>query len=209
VTPVRVKICGITSPEDGVMAAAAGADAVGFVFWPKSPRFIDLTTARAISRALPPFVIRVGVWVNPELEEVAQAVTEAGLDVVQLHGSEPPDLFGRLPRRGVKALPVGPDFRLEDALRYQGPASGILLDTQGAQAPGGTGEVFDWAVARQAREQISYLVLAGGLRPENVAHAIRCVRPDAVDVSSGVERTPGQKDPPKVAAFIRAVREAQ
>jgi phosphoribosylanthranilate isomerase len=205
---VRVKICGITSPDDGLMAARAGADAVGLVFWPRSPRNVDLAAARAIARALPAFVLRVGVFVDPTAETIAQAVDAAGLDLLQLHGGEPPEAFDGLPRRGVKAIRIGPGFDATHALRYEGRAAGLLLDTQSASAPGGTGETFDWSIAGALRPRVSYLVLAGGLTAANVAGAIAAVRPDAVDVSSGVESVPGRKDPEKVRAFIDAVRRA-
>jgi phosphoribosylanthranilate isomerase len=204
--PVRVKICGITSPEDGIMAARAGADAIGLVFWPRSPRYVDLDKARAIAAAVSPFVLRVGVFVDATTDEIGRAVHAAGLDVVQLHGDEPPEVFDRLPRRGLKALRVGPGFDASRALSYQRHAAGLLLDTQAKGVPGGTGETFDWAVAEWVRTQVSCLVLAGGLTPDNVGDAIATVKPDAVDVSSGVESEPGRKDPNKVRAFIEAVR---
>jgi phosphoribosylanthranilate isomerase len=204
---VRVKICGITTPEDGLMAVHAGADAIGLVFWPKSPRFVDAAHARAIAQALPPFVLRVGVFVDPSPQVVAEAVEAAGLDLLQLHGAEPPDAFAALPRRALKALRVGEDFDLAQALKYEGRAAGLLVDTQSSRGLGGTGETFDWTLVRELRQKTSFLVLAGGLVPGNVAQAIAAVRPDAVDVSSGVERAPGEKDPEKVRAFIAAVRE--
>jgi phosphoribosylanthranilate isomerase len=206
--PVRVKICGITSAEDGLTAARAGADAIGLVFWPRSPRHVGLDQARAISRAVPPFVLRVGVFVDAGADEIARAAGAARLDVAQLHGSEPPEAFDALCVRGIKALRVGPGFDPADAVRYEGKAAGLLLDTHAKSAPGGTGETFDWTLARELRPRVSYLVLAGGLTPENVGRAIAEVRPDAVDVSSGVESAPGRKDADKVRAFIEAVRSA-
>jgi phosphoribosylanthranilate isomerase len=202
----RVKICGITSPEDGAMAARAGADAVGLVFWSRSPRRVSLAAAREIGRALPPFVLRVGVFVDAAPTELIAAAEAARLDVLQLHGDEPPEDFAGLPRRGIKALRVGPGFDVEQALRYEGRASGLLLDTRSGSAPGGTGETFDWSLAQGLRPRVSYLILAGGLTPENVGAAISQMKPDAVDVSSGVESAPGRKDPEKVRAFIEAVR---
>jgi phosphoribosylanthranilate isomerase len=205
---VRVKICGITTPEDGVMAAEAGADAIGFVFWPRSRRHVDAHQAREIGRAVSPLVLRVGVFVDASLEELARTADAAALDVLQLHGDEPPEIFDSLSRRGLKAMRVGAGFEGELALRYEGRASGLLLDAQDDRAPGGTGMTFDWAAARDLRPRVSYLVLAGGLTAENVGQAISVVRPDAVDVSSGVESAPGRKDADKVRAFIEAVRRA-
>jgi phosphoribosylanthranilate isomerase len=205
---VRVKICGITTPEDGVMAARAGADAIGLVFHPKSPRYVTLEAARAITLAVPPLVLRVGVFVDASVPTMAEAVEAVGLDLVQLHGAEPPEAFDGLPRRGLKAIRVGPGFDVEAALRYEGRAAGLLLDTQSPKGDGGTGETFDWSLVQELRTRTTYLMLAGGLTPENVGRAIRSVRPDAVDVSSGVERRPGEKDIAKVRAFIDAVKEA-
>jgi phosphoribosylanthranilate isomerase len=205
---VRVKICGITTPEDGVMAARAGADAIGLVFHPQSPRYVDSATARAIAAAVPPLVLRVGVFVDPTPPVIAEAIEAGGLDLLQLHGSEPPEAFDALPRRAIKAIRVGASFDIEQALRYDGRAHGLLLDTETTRAQGGTGETFDWSLVQELRQRASYLILAGGLNPENVTRAIKAVRPDAVDVSSGVERAPGQKDPDMVRAFIEAIQEA-
>jgi phosphoribosylanthranilate isomerase len=205
---VRVKICGITTPEDGVMAAQAGADAIGLVFFARSPRHVTLERARAITLAVPPLVLRVGVFVDATAPAIAEAVEAGRLDLVQLHGHEAPEVFAALPRRGLKAIRVGPGFDLESALRYEGRAAGLLVDTQSTSSAGGTGETFDWSLVQELRTRTSYLMLAGGLTPENVGQAIRTVRPDAVDVSSGVERAPGEKDIDKVRAFIDAVKEA-
>jgi phosphoribosylanthranilate isomerase len=206
---VFVKICGITSEEDARVAADAGADAVGFILWPGSPRRVDAATARRIARALPPSVVRVGVFVDAAREELVRASEEAELDLLQLHGSEPPEALADLPRRVLKAVRVGRDFVPQAALRYEGRASGILLDTDRAGLAGGTGEVFDWSLVREVRRKASFVVLAGGLRPENVKAAIEAVRPDGVDVSSGVEELPGRKDPARVRAFVDAVRSVE
>ena len=206
---VAVKICGITSVEDGLLATRCGADAIGLVLWPESVRSVNLATGRAIAAALPPLVHRVGVFVNPTRAEVERAIEEIGLDVVQLHGDETPEFCRDLPRRVLKAVRVGAGFRAEEALRYENFAAGVLLDTRAdepAARPGGTGRAFDWTLARKVRENARCLVLAGGLTPENVGRAVAAVEPDAVDVSSGVESSPGRKDPARVRAFVRAVR---
>jgi len=206
---VLIKICGITSPEDGLFAAEAGADAVGFVFWAMSPRRVDVERAAAISRLLPPFVLRVGVFVDASRDEMARAADTVGLDLLQLHGDEPPEAFAGLPRRALKAVRVGRGFKAKEALRYSGQAAGLLVDTRLAgdtAMPGGTGVPFDWSLVKDLRAQAPFLVLAGGLSAENVASAIEAVRPDAVDVSSGVEAMPGRKDPARVRAFVEAVR---
>jgi phosphoribosylanthranilate isomerase len=203
-----VKICGITSGEDARVAAEAGADAVGFVFWPESPRCVAGARAREIGECLPPEIVRVGVFVDASPDEMARVAEEARLDVLQLHGDERPESLGDLPLRAWKAVRVGPGFVAADALRYEGRAAGLLLDTRTAGAPGGTGRSFDWSLAVAVRQRASFLMLAGGLDPLNVRSAIRAVRPDGVDVSSGVESAPGRKDAEKVRAFLRAVREA-
>jgi len=209
VTRLFVKICGITSPEDGVAAVEAGADAIGLVFWPESPRAVTPEGARAIGEALPPFVVRVGVFVDATRDEMTRVADAAGLDMLQLHGDEPPEAFAGLPRRALKAVRVGDGFAPEDALRYAGKAAGVLVDTRlpgGTPLPGGTGVPFDWTLVKGLAEQVRFLVLAGGLAPENVAAAIRAVRPHGVDVSSGVESAPGRKDPKRVKALLDAVR---
>jgi phosphoribosylanthranilate isomerase len=201
-----VKICGITSAEDALLAVEAGADAVGLVFWPGSPRHVDTATARRISGALPASVVRVGVFVDAPVDDMARAAEEACLDLLQLHGNEPPEALRSLPRRAWKAVRVGWDFAVADALRYEGHAAGILLDSRAEGPPGGTGKTFDWTLAREVRKGASFLVLAGGLDPENVATAIALVRPDGIDVSSGVEMSPGRKDPARMRAFVAAAR---
>jgi phosphoribosylanthranilate isomerase len=206
---IFVKICGITCPEDAQLAADAGADAVGFVFWPKSPRRVDATTARRIGDTLPPSVVRVGVFVDAPREELARTADEAGLDLLQLHGSETPEALVDLPRRVLKAVRVASDFTPQTALQYEGRAAGLLLDTHREGTPGGTGETFDWSLVREVRRRATFLVLAGGLRPDNVKAALQAVGPDGVDVSSGVERAPGRKDASKVKAFVDAVRSVE
>ena len=208
-TRLFVKVCGITSPEDGVAATEAGADAIGLVFWPESPRAVTPERARAIVEPLPPFVVRVGVFVDASRDEMARVADAAGLDMLQLHGAEPPESLAGLPRRALKAVRVGDGFAPEDALRYAGKAAGILGDTRlpgGTPLPGGTGVPFDWSLVRGLAKQVRFLMLAGGLSPSNVAAAIRAVRPHGVDVSSGVESAPGRKDPERVKAFVDAVR---
>jgi phosphoribosylanthranilate isomerase len=211
VTRLLVKICGITSAEDAHLAVEAGADALGFVFFSMSPRRTTAERAAAIARELPPGVRRVGVFVNEPREEMARVADAVGLDLLQLHGDEPPEALLGLPRPAIKAVRVGKGFAAEEALRYAGKCAGILVDTRLAGQtllPGGTGVPFDWSLVRGLAERVPFLMLAGGLGPSNVAEAIRVVRPHAVDVSSGVESLPGRKDPEKVRAFVKAAREA-
>jgi len=204
-----VKVCGITRPEDGLLAAEAGADAVGFVFYPKSPRKVDVAQAAAIARVLPPFLLRVGVFVDASRGEMTRVADEVGLDLLQLHGDEPVEALEDLPRRALKAVRVGRGFTSDEAMRYAGRAAGIVVDTRlvgETVVPGGTGVPFDWSLVRGLRDEVDFLMLAGGLSPDNVAAAIGEVRPHAVDVSSAVERLPGRKDPDRLRAFVEAVR---
>ena len=207
---VRVKICGITNLADARAAIAAGADALGFVFVPGTPRYISPDLAGEIVRELPPFIARVGLFVDAETRTVAEALVRSGMDTLQFHGEETPD-FVRQFRRAVKVMKA---FRVrgeETLLRlpaYADAVDAILLDAYVAGAHGGTGARFDWKLAVQARNLGRPLVLAGGLTPANVAEAVRTVRPYGVDVSSGVESAPGQKDPEKLAGFVRAARSA-
>ena len=200
---MRVKICGITCREDALSAVAAGADALGFVFFEKSLRFVTPRKAAAIIRELPPFVQTVGLFVNEEAEQVNWAANFCGLDLVQLHGEEDPEFCRGVNRRVIKAFRVKDSASLTGIKRYQ--VTGYLLDAWSPQAHGGTGQTFDWELARSVATT-GKLVLAGGLTPENVAEAVRTVAPYGVDVSSGVESTPGRKDPEKVRGFIRRAK---
>lgn len=204
---VKVKVCGITNLEDALSALAAGADALGFNFYRRSPRYIAPEDARRIISELPSgAVLCVGVFVNEEsAATVARMAAESSVAAVQLHGDESPAYCAALnEHRVIKALRVGKDFAPERAREYC--AESILLDAFSASARGGTGETFDWELARQTREVVAQLYLAGGLTAENVTDAIAAVRPYAVDVCSGVELAPGRKDAARVRAFVSAVR---
>lgn len=199
---VRVKICGITDSFIAGAAVKAGADALGFVF-AESPRRVDPETARRICLSLPPFVARVGVFVNSPPGVVREIVDYCGLDYAQLHGDETPEYCGNLRRRVIKAFKVRDAASLAKIREY--PVAGVLLDALVPGQDGGTGRAFDWSLARDLPD-VPPLVLAGGLTPENVGQAVRLVRPYAVDVSSGVE-TEGKKDPEKIRLFIRRAKE--
>jgi phosphoribosylanthranilate isomerase len=203
-TPPRVKICGITRLEDALAAVRLGADALGFNFWPGSQRYLAPAAAREILRALPPFVTAVGVFVDPTREEAISAAAISGVQVLQLHGDEPPELCAHLPLPVLKGIRVSGPAALALLGRYVGVA-GFLLD---AASPGygGSGRTFDWSLVAGAAERVT-VVLAGGLTPANVAEAVRAVRPYAVDVASGVESAPGVKDPELMSRFIRAAKE--
>jgi len=206
----RVKICGVTNAEDALAAVAAGADALGFVFVPGTPRVVTTERVAAIVRGLPPFVAKVGLFVDADAATVRDVLARAGLDTVQLHGDEPPE-FCRQFRATVKVVKA---FRVRGAETlgrlpaYADAADAFLLDAFVPGAHGGTGAQFDWAHALTAKTGGKPIVLAGGLTPENVAGAVRAVRPFAVDVSSGVEFAPGRKDAAKVQAFIAAAKSA-
>ena len=203
---VRSKICGITRIEDALLAAEAGADAIGLVFYDKSPRAVDVRQARAILAALPPFVTSVGLFVNASRCFIGEVLDAVPLDLLQFHGDETPEQCEGHGRPWFKALRVRPgdDLRAE-AARFSG-ARAILLDAYVPGVPGGTGERFDWKLI--PADLPRPLILAGGLTPDNVAEAIASVRPYGVDVSGGVEASRGIKDAAKVTAFIRRVREA-
>ena len=195
----RVKICGITNLDDALAAVDAGADALGFVFFEKSPRNVNPMQASAIIAKLPPFVQTVGLFVNEEAERVNWTADFCGLDVIQLHGDEEPDYCPEIRRRVIKAFRVKDAASLVSLQRYR--VAGILLDAWSPAAPGGTGETFNWGLAKDAAE-CGRLILAGGLTPDNVRGAVEQVKPYAVDVSSGVEAAPGKKDRDKVREFI-------
>lgn len=202
--PLRVKICGITRSDDALLAARLGADALGFNFWAGSKRHLTPLAAREIVRRLPPLVTAVGVFVNPTRDEVLRAVDVAGITVVQLHGDESPALCAALPVAVWKAIRVSGPAALAALASYE--VQGFLLD---APAPGygGGGVAFDWALAAEVAAELPVL-LAGGLTPENVAEAVRTVKPWGVDVASGVESAPGQKDPEKLRRFLAAAKES-
>ncbi len=202
---VRIKICGITNLEDALLAVAAGADALGFVFFKESPRHIFPEQAAAIIRQLPPFVQTVGLFVNEALETVNGIADRCGLDIIQLHGDESPEFCDGVKRRVIKALRVKDITSLDAMKDYQ--VAAFLLDAWSPTAHGGTGRTFNWEIAASAA-QSGCIILAGGLTPENVADAIRQVRPYAVDVSSGVETEPGKKCREKMTTFIHAAKQA-
>ena len=203
----RVKICGITSPADAQMAVAAGVDAVGLNFYEKSPRYATLAVAAEISRQVPPFVMRVGVFVNAPDDFVRRAIGECGLGMLQFHGDEPPEFCTRFGLMSMKAFRIRNAESLQDLARYSTDA--FLLDAWAPAARGGTGHLFNWDLAIEAQKLGKPIFLAGGLTPENVVAAIRRVRPFGVDVASGVESSPGKKDAVRMKAFVDAVRSAE
>jgi phosphoribosylanthranilate isomerase len=200
---LRVKICGIRRVEDAVLAAELGAWGVGFIFWPGSPRFIDPYRAKTICRALPPWVVPVGVFVDQPADYVTAVASLVHLGAVQLHGDETLDAIERLPHRVIKSVPMTPDFDEETIDRFPSRV-GVLLDVHDPSRHGGTGNTVDWSKAAAAAHRRKVL-LAGGLCPENVRAAVATVRPFGIDVSSGVEASPGVKDHNRMRALFAAV----
>lgn len=202
----RTKICGITRVEDGLAAASAGADAIGLVFVAQSPRHVTPEQAAEIGAALPPFVTRVALFVNPDAAQVEAVLRRARPDALQFHGEESPAFCRSFGVPYLKAARVRPGVDLLQFAALHADAQGFLLDAWSEAAHGGTGERFDWALIPPDLPRP--VILAGGLHPGNVAEAVRAVRPWAVDVSSGVEAAKGIKDAAKIAAFIKEVRDA-
>jgi phosphoribosylanthranilate isomerase len=214
----RVKICGITRADDGRAAALAGADAVGLVFWPGTPRRVSVEQALAIVAALPPFVAKVGLFVDPTAEEVRTVLADVALEALQFHGSEAAPFCRSFGRPYLKAIPVREGVDLLESVSQFDDAAALLFDAhRPGDLPGGTGQAFDWSrLTVELRQRVrAPLVLSGGLDPSNVERAVREVRPYAVDVSSGVEERGadgrprrGLKDAARIAAFMRGVRSA-
>ena len=202
----RIKICGITSVEDGVAAAEAGADMIGLMFYERSPRHISFATAGEISRALSPFIVKVGVFVNPNEDTVMRAINDCGVTLLQFHGEETPGFCTQFGAMSMKAFRIKDAESLDALPNY--PTDAWLLDAYSPDAHGGTGAKFNWELAIEAKNLGRPIFLAGGLTAENVGVAVEKVQPFGVDVSSGVESAPGKKNHAKVRAFIQAVRQS-
>jgi len=202
----RIKICGITRVEDALAAAAAGADAIGLIFYAGSSRHVTAERAAGIVGRLPPFVTAVGLFVDPAEDEVREVLERAALDLLQFHGAETPEFCARFRRPHIKALAAAPGVDLLQSAAMYRDARGVLVDAYVPGAHGGTGVTADWDAIPGTLPLP--LVLAGGLTPDNVGQAVRTVKPWAVDVSSGVELARGVKDHDKITAFVRGVRNA-
>lgn len=200
----RIKICGITRPQDGLAAANLGADAIGLVFYSKSARVIDVTQATRIIRALPPFIATVGLFVNAEPTEINAVLRQLPLQLLQFHGDEEPDYCSSFGLPYIKAVPMGIGADVQDYAQRFESASALLLDSHGGARTGGSGYGFDWALIPSHIGKP--IILAGGLNPDNVTQALQRIRPFAVDVSSGVESTKGIKDIGLMHQFIRRVQ---
>ena len=206
----RVKICGITNLEDAQIAIDSGADAIGFNFYRGSKRFVDERDAAVIIQRIQGAITTVGVFVNHSIAEILETQSIAKFDVIQLHGDETQrfvnELRSETNSKIIKAFRVSAEFDVESVDRYNVDA--VLLDSFSTMEYGGTGNTLDWNIAAKAAARFSDVYLAGGLTPDNVALAIRKVKPSSVDVASGVESSPGKKDPSRVAAFIKSAKEA-
>ena len=201
---VKVKICGITNREDAFGALEAGADALGFIFYSQSPRHITPKVAGEIIGALPPFIAKVGVFVNASDQEVRQVIERTGIGTLQFHGEEPPEFCRQFRAQTIKAFRISNVESLQELPAFE--TNAWLLDSCVPGQLGGTGVTFNWELAKQAVSLNRPVILAGGLNPENVIEAVKQVRPYAVDVSSGVELSPGKKDPQKVRDFIQRAK---
>ena len=200
---IKVKICGMTQLKDALFAVEQGVDAVGFIFYKKSPRAVTMKTVREIITKLPPLVDTVGVFVNESAERLNKIADYCGLDLVQLHGEESPAFCRKIHRRVIKAFRVKDLQSIKQLEKF--PVSGFLLDTFSDDLHGGTGKTFDWNLALPAKK-MGPVILAGGLTPRNILQAVRQVCPYGVDVCSGVEKSPGIKDLEKVRAFLKNIR---
>jgi phosphoribosylanthranilate isomerase len=208
-TRTRIKFCGMTAVADALAAAELGVDAVGLIFVPESPRALDFERAARIANAMPPLLTRVGLFRNASVTHVRQALAHVAIDVLQFHGDETPEFCTQFGRSWMKAVPMGalPDADAVDTyIASYAAASGLVFDSHGGARSGGSGAVFDWL--RLPRPCPRPVILAGGLNPENVADAVRQVRPWAVDVSSGIESAPGIKDHAKMRVFVNEVYRA-
>ena len=205
----KVKICGITNLEDALLSAKFGADALGFNFYAKSPRYISPEKAREIIEQLPKIILKVGVFVNESLDKIAEIADIAKLDALQLHGEETPEFARELKAKTnleiIKAFRVSPEFKPEDVFQYEVDA--ILLDAYNPKEHGGTGETFDWKIAKKVQEIFPTMYLAGGLSEENVNNAIKIVQPFAIDACSLIEKEKGRKDAMKTQSFVQTVKD--
>ena len=200
----KIKICGITNLEDALAAAEYGADAVGFIFYAGSRRFIDPESVSEITKKLPPFLKKIGVFVNEEPERVIDITDIAGLDIVQLHGDETPHYCRDLNFPHIKSFRVKDSLDPDEIRKFDTPF--VLFDTYSEKEYGGTGSAFNWNLLKDKQLDDKYVIISGGLDPGNVSEGIKKTMPYAVDVSSGVELSPGKKDKEKIKNFIEAVR---
>ena len=202
-----IKVCGITNKEDAMNAVSLGVNAIGFIFYPNSPRYVTPNVVEEIAMFLPPFVITVGVFVNQDKAEIANIVQQCKLNLVQLHGDESPRDCLESPVRVIKAFRVASPEDIDPISPYQGAVSGMLLDAKEDLLDGGTGKTFDWGLALKAKEYHIPLILSGGISLKNVQKAIKLVSPYGIDICSGLEKEPGLKDYNKMQEFMTIIRQ--
>lgn len=202
---VKVKICGITNYEDALFAAESGADALGFIF-ASGPRRIEPTDARNIIQGLPSFVKTVGVFVDEAPERIKDIVSFCGIDLVQMHGKESPQICGQFMPKVIKAIAMKDESILRDIPPYNGKVRGLLLDAYSSKVAGGTGNIFNWDLALKVKEMGMPIILAGGLGPSNIAEAVSKVKPYAVDINSRVEERPGKKSHELIRQLFEKMR---
>ena len=203
---IPVKVCGITNVEDGKLAVNCGASAIGLIFYEKSPRYIHPEKAKEITRALPDSISKVGVFVNSPIDSINSIIEKTGINFAQLHGDETPEFFGKIPLPVIKAMQVSDSLNLEKRLDFDVHA--LLLDSYHPTQYGGTGNTFDWTKHDWSKLELP-LILSGGIAPENVLAGINALNPEAVDVNSGVETSPGKKDEEKMVAFFNVLKETK
>jgi phosphoribosylanthranilate isomerase len=202
--PIRIKICGISRYEDAKAAASIGVDALGFIFYEKSPRYIAPKAAASIISQLPPFISRVGVFVDESPKKVIAVARAAGIDTLQLHGIESPSYCAKMPLPVIKAFSIDPTTDLSVLDQYR--TAGFLLDTWSSDHRGGTGKTFDWSIAAEACRKSDRIILAGGLNSGNIEEVMEIVHPYGVDINSGVEIRPGEKNPHKMRQIVQLIR---
>jgi len=203
---IKVKICGITNYEDAMLAVESGAHALGFIF-AESPRRIKPEDARSIIKRLPPFIKNIGVFVDEAPEKIKEITSRCGIDLIQLHGKETPETCEQFMPHVIKAISVKDNSVLTDIPSYKGKVRALLLDTYSEKMAGGTGKIFNWDLAIKIKSMGMPIILAGGLKPANIAAAISIVRPYALDVNSGVEEKPGKKSPALIKELFEKIKE--
>jgi len=203
ISDIKIKICGITNMEDARVASDLGADALGFIFYKESKRNVSPETVKDIISELPPFITKVGVFVNSDLDEILSIKEQTGIDIAQLHGDETPEFCGTIPFKIIKVIRIKEKSDIGQVAQYSD--QDILFDTYSDKEYGGTGESFNWEILKDLSLSKN-IILSGGLNSDNVLDAVKIVRPYAVDISSGVECEPGKKDHKKIKKFIEAIK---
>lgn len=203
---MKIKICGLTNKEDALNAIALNVDALGFIFYEHSPRYISPEKVETFILDLPPFINTIGVFVNAKADYINSVVKRCKLNAIQFHGSETPEFCTQFSLPTIKAIPVREHSDITEIPKYKGCVNGILLDTKAENVQGGTGKTFDWGLAIEAKEYDTPLILSGGINSKNIEKALKMVAPYAIDICSGVEKEPGIKDYNKMQELIEAIK---